>query len=194
MSDWRQRLEMEIGARDLDMKTVSVRAGKGETFVRDLLRRKNSPSIDNLQRVATAIGVSLSELIGADQPFQTIPVRGAVAGGEQWQPFDDQLGELEFRIDEGEPIALEVRGDSMSPVYRQGDVIAGPKCYGQQIERLIGADCIVHTCEGEGYVKFLAKGRRYGRFNLKSYNPTFPDHEDIAVDWVAPIQWVKRAR
>ncbi|MEL8056373.1 MAG: LexA family transcriptional regulator [Pseudomonadota bacterium] len=194
MADWRQRLEAQLVARDLDMKTVSIRAGKGETFVRDLLRRKNSPSIDNLERVASALGASLSELIGSDRPFQTIPIRGAVAGGEQWQPFEDQLGDLEFRIDQGEPIALEVRGDSMSPVYRQGDIIAGPKYYGQQIERLIGGDCIVFTTDDEGYVKFLAKGRRYGRFNLKSYNPSFPDQEDVALQWAAPIQWVRRAR
>lgn len=177
----------------MDMKTASLRAGKSATFVRDLLRKGSSPSIDNLQRVADAIGISVNELVGSDRPYQSIAVSGVVAAGERWTPFDDGLGQLDLRIDEGEPVAVEVRGDSMSPVYRHGDIIAGPKAYGRQVENLIGRDCIVLTIDGEGYIKFVAKGRRYGQYVLKSYNPTFADSEDVRVEWAAPIQWVKRA-
>lgn len=138
--------------------------------------------------------MSLAELYdGEALVFQRIPVIGAVAAGEGWEPFDDELGEIELKMD-GEAVALEVRGDSMFPVYRNGDLLIGTKRAGPRADNLVGLDCIVMTDDGKRYVKFLSRGSMSGRFHLRSYNPAHRDVENVKIAWAAPIVWVKRSQ
>jgi len=60
---WKSRLEAEMARQGLDMKALSVRAGLGETYVRDALKRGRGGSLPALNKLAGALGRSLDWLI-----------------------------------------------------------------------------------------------------------------------------------
>ncbi len=60
---WREKIEAAIKAKGTDMKAVSLAAGRGETFVRDILKRQNQPRADNLAGVAAVLGLKVSDLL-----------------------------------------------------------------------------------------------------------------------------------
>ena len=60
---WKSRLEAEMARQGLDMKALSVRAGLGETYVRDALKRGRGGSLPALNKLAHALGRSLDWLI-----------------------------------------------------------------------------------------------------------------------------------
>ena len=64
MSDgWKKRLETAMEARGFSMKSLSLAAGLGETFVRDALKRDRRPTVDKLGKLADALGVPLASLV-----------------------------------------------------------------------------------------------------------------------------------
>jgi phage repressor protein C with HTH and peptisase S24 domain len=85
--------------------------------------------------------------------------------------------------------ALEISGDSMKPVYRDGDiVIVSP---GTAIRR--GDRVVVKTSDGEVMVKEL-KRRTAKQLELQSLNPVHADRtldaDDVA--WIARIVWASQ--
>lgn len=191
--NWKAELERELETRGLDMKEASLAAGLGETGVRDILKRTKNPGIESLIAIARMLGKSLSEMLeGEEGAVQQIPIVGCVSAGELWTPIDDGLEYEPLKVEGGEPVAVRVRGDSMVPVYRHGDLLVGPKRI-HAPERFVGHDCIVMTDTDERMLKFLARGSLPGRFNLRSYNPANRDIENVRLAWVAPIMWIRRA-
>lgn len=196
MADWRDRLRKIIDERGLNMKQLSLAAGLGETAVRDMLKKVTSPRVDTVVAVAEQLGVTLTELLeGQASGSRKVPLIGYVSAGEGWHSFDGDgpFDEIDVAIGGGVPVGLVVRGNSMFPVYRDGDVLIGAKQPTAHAQKLIGRDCIVQTADGGRYVKFLARGTIKGRFNLKSYNPMHPDVENAVIDWAAPITVVIRS-
>ncbi len=193
--DWRTRLKTIIDETPgLTMKSLSLRAGLGATALHDILRRGTSPSVDTLVAVAKVLGIKPSQLIDGDENIKlTIPVVGIVSAGEGWTPVDDGVdGNVEFELGAHDTIAVEVRGDSMAPVYRNGDMLICHRRFGPNADNLIGLDCVIRTAKGDNFVKILKRGSRPNRFNLKSYNPVVDDIEEVALAWVAPVAWIKR--
>lgn len=60
--DWRQRLRRLMKLRQMTMKQLSLAAGQGETYVRDILERDRMPSIAGFAALAEALKVSLEHL------------------------------------------------------------------------------------------------------------------------------------
>lgn len=195
MTDWRDRLIKIIDERGLNMKQLSLAAGLGETAVRDMLLKVKSPRVDTVTAVAEQLGVSLAELLeGIPSVTRRVPIIGCVSAGDGWHPLDDEgpFDEIEISLGAGEAVALSVKGDSMTPVYRNGDVLIGTKRATSNAHNLLGTDCIIATQRGDRYVKFLAKGTARGLYNLKSYNPAHADIVNVAIAWAAPISMVVR--
>lgn len=160
------------------------------------------PSTESIAKILTATGASLSEFVSYVNEshdggaFRNIPLIGfAQAGSEGF--FDDAgfptgtgWDEVPFP-DMGDPQAygLEVTGDSMAPVYRDGDtIIVSPAA---EIRR--GDRVVVKTKAGEVMAKELRR-RTTHRIELQSLNPA---HEDPSLDmseveWVARIVWVSQ--
>ena len=156
----------------------------------------DQPRGDAMLRLADSLGVTESWLRFEVGPAVVrIPVVGRVAAGESFLPFDDNpLGsgydEIEFTLDDADPIAIEVRGESMLPVYRPGDYLLCSRRRGVEIQQCLNKDCVVKTDQGEGYVKKLMNGATPGTFTLLSYNAS--PIENVRLLWAAPIIWVKR--
>ena len=156
------------------------------------------PSTESIAKVLEATTTSLDDFLGlvnssAPPKKHTVPLIGmaqAGAGGfftDGGFPVGEGWDEIAFP-DAGlaHSWALEISGDSMLPVYRDGDiVVVNPEAPVRRGDRVV-----VKTTEGEVLAKELR--RQTGKtLELRSLNPS---HEDRAlsmeqVEWIARILW-----
>ncbi len=162
--------------------------------------RRRWPSTETIAKILSATGDTLGEFVaqmGADKTAvlaQRIPVIGYAQAGDEGY-FDDAGYPTGSGWDEvllpqiAEPyvFALEVSGDSMAPVYGDGDtIIVSP---GADIRR--GDRVVVKTRVGEVMAKELVRqsARKVELVSLtKPRRPRMLDAEKIA--WIARIVWV----
>lgn len=64
---WKQRVRDRIDQLGVSMRAVSIKAGQGETFVRDMLERDRVPSVDKFATLAHVLDTTVSQLLGEDQ-------------------------------------------------------------------------------------------------------------------------------
>lgn len=160
------------------------------------------PSTESVSKVLSATGASLGEFVSyvgdgeGMGVYRNIPLIGFVQAGTQGF-FDDAGYPAGGSWDEipfpglGDPhaYALEISGDSMDPVFRDGDiVIVSPN---SNIRR--GDRVVVKTNSGEVMTKLLRR-RSARKIDLQSLNP---EHEDISlmvddVDWIARVVWASQ--
>ncbi|QMV03205.1 helix-turn-helix transcriptional regulator [Devosia sp. D6-9] len=167
--------------------------------------RERWPSTESISKILEATGEGFETfLAGAGAYLQTtgstpelssVPLLGlaqAGAGG-----FFDSAGfpagqgwdEVRLPSQEEGAYALEVHGDSMLPLYRDGDIIVvSPTA---QLRR--GDRVVVRTRDGEVMVKLLHR-QTPKQLELHSVNPDHPNRtfEMTDVDWVARIMWASQ--
>ena len=162
--------------------------------------RPRWPTTESLSKVLAATGVSLSDFAeltdGRRAARRTVPLLGFAQAGAQGF-FDDAgfpVGQGWDEVDapalEDGAYALEIAGDSMSPLYREGDrVVVRP--LSEPPRR--GDRVVVKTHEGEVMAKEVAKVTSK-RLTLRSLNPAHPERtlEMKEVAWVARILWASQ--
>ncbi|MBM3567173.1 MAG: helix-turn-helix transcriptional regulator [Alphaproteobacteria bacterium] len=166
--------------------------------------RPRWPSTESVAKALTATGTSVHEFAeimlaeeGAGRlTARRIPLIGMAQAGNKGY-FDDAgfpvSGGWEDIIvpDVSDPhaYALQVVGDSMVPVYRDGDVIiVSPAASVRRGDRVV-----VKTTEGELLVKVLTR-RTLRTIDLTSFNPSHPERslEIGSVQWMARIVWASQ--
>lgn len=199
MYPWAERANTALRARGWSKAELARRSGANKQELYKWLQGLVAqPRGDSLGRMARTLGVNEYWLLTGRGPrVSAAPLVGFVSAGEEFYPIDDLaqgagLDDVPLDLDAADPIAIRVRGSSMSPVYRNGDDLFCARVRGLDIERAVGRDCVVQTKEGAGYVKQLRRNRD-GRYVLRSYNPAFEDIEGIEIEWVAPIVFIRRA-
>lgn len=166
--------------------------------------RPRWPTTQSIAKVLTATGATLEEfttLVSAPLPGEAktarpIPLIGltqAGAGGffdDGGFPVGGGWDQIRFpRIDDDNAYALEVAGDSMEPLYRNGDVlIVSPNTGLRKGDRVV-----VRTMDGEVMAKILVR-RAAKTVELASFNPA---HADLVypldrIDWMARIVWASQ--
>ncbi|MBO0710308.1 MAG: helix-turn-helix transcriptional regulator [Acetobacteraceae bacterium] len=210
---WRA-LDTLAAENGLSASGLARRAGLDPTTFNPSKRRMPDgrprwPSTESLAKVLDATGASLdafSELVSGARALSSgavarsaarrIPLIGfAQAGGDGF--FDDGGypaggGWDEVSLPEiGDPnaYALEISGDSMEPVFRDGDmVIVSPAAPVRRGDRVV-----IRTALGEVMAKQLAR-HSARRVELRSLNPAHPDYSfelaDIA--WIHRIVWASQ--
>ena len=171
--------------------------------------RARWPSTESLAQVLDATGATLdvftalvmgARAIPAAAPSRPqsrrIPLLGlAQAGGDGF--FDDAGYPVGGSWDEvslpdiadGNAYALEISGESMEPVFRDGDVvIVSPNAPVRRGDRVV-----VRTREGEVMAKQLAR-RSARRIELRSLNPAHQDYNfDLSeIAWLHRIVWASQ--
>jgi phage repressor protein C with HTH and peptisase S24 domain len=159
--------------------------------------RKRWPSTESIAKILQATGASLEDFLFAGgaggQVSRKIPLIGfaqAGSGGffdDGGFPAGSAWDEASFpSVADEHAYALEISGDSMQPVYRDGDVIiVSPAAAIRRGDRVV-----VRSREGEVLAKELK--RQTGKtLELKSLNA---EHEDRVfatsdIDWMARIVW-----
>ena len=158
------------------------------------------PSTESIAMALSAVGADFDAfaalVAGQDAADgRAIPIVGLARAGQDGF-FDEQgfpVGAVEtvrFPGLSGERVyALEISGDSMEPLYRDGDVVIVQP--GAPVRR--GDRVVVRTRAGEVMAKTLAR-RTEATVELSSLNPAYPLRTMAAaeVDWIARIVWASQ--
>ncbi|WP_018389099.1 helix-turn-helix transcriptional regulator [Ancylobacter sp. FA202] len=162
--------------------------------------RPRWPSTESIAKVLAATGTSLDEFMalmdGAGSGRRAIPLIGFAQAGEGG--FFDDAGfpvggawdEIAFpNVGDEHAYALEISGDSMLPLYRDGDIVvvspAAPIRRGDRV--------VVKTREGEVLAKEL-KRQTAKTVELRSLNPEHSDRllQDGEIAWIARVLWASQ--
>jgi phage repressor protein C with HTH and peptisase S24 domain len=158
------------------------------------------PSTESLSKVLAATGSSLEELVAlitdGTPKTRMVPLIGMAQAGTSGY-FDDAgfpsgqgWEQIAFpEIADPHCYALEITGDSMLPVYRDGDrVLVSPS---GSIRR--GDRVVVKTLAGEVMAKQLSRMTAQ-RIELKSFNPAFEERHFALTEivFVHRIAWASQ--
>jgi phage repressor protein C with HTH and peptisase S24 domain len=185
----RETLRKAMADKKVAAKRLSKMAGLGETAVRDLMETTTDPRIGTLIKLADALEIPASSLFG-----NQVPVLGKVGAGGSVLFEETDEPELVDRPPGavGRLMALQVTGDSMFPVYRDGDVVYVARDHEGVLKEYIGEECVVHTVEGGTFLKTLNTGSQINRYHLNSFNA--PPMENVELVWATPVLFVMRRR
>jgi phage repressor protein C with HTH and peptisase S24 domain len=162
--------------------------------------RERWPSTESVAKALAATNSSIStfvQLIGDGAPaMQSVPLLGFAQAGSPGY-FDDSgfptgKGWDEAAlpsVEDEHAYALEISGDSMKPVFRDGDIIVVSP--GTPIRR--GDRVVVKTRGGEVMVREM-KRRTAKALELQPLNPNHVDRTLAAgdVEWIARIVWASQ--
>lgn len=165
--------------------------------------RPRWPTTESIARVLEASGASVEEFMelltgrkGQPPRRKQIPLLGLAQAGKGGY-FDDSgfptgtgWDEIDVPgITDQNAYALEITGDSMMPIYREGDIIiVSPNTSLRKGDRVV-----IRTKSGEVMAKVLQRQTAW-HLKVSSINP---EHEPKTiemkdVDWVARIVWASQ--
>jgi phage repressor protein C with HTH and peptisase S24 domain len=165
--------------------------------------RPRWPTTESIARVLDASGASVEEFMdllsgrkGQAPKRRQIPLIGLAQAGKGGF-FDDSgfpVGASWDEIDapgvvDPNAYALEIAGDSMLPVYREGDiVIVSPSTSVRKGDRVIAK-----TRDGQVMAKILQR-QTSRTVELASFNPAHESktYEMKEIDWIARILWASQ--
>jgi phage repressor protein C with HTH and peptisase S24 domain len=166
--------------------------------------RPRWPTTESLAKVLVATGASIEDFVGlldadtaglrqAPQPIPLIGLTQAGAGGffdDGGFPVGGGWDQIRFpRVDDENAYALEVTGDSMQPLHRDGDIlIVSPNSASRKGDRVV-----LRTTDGEVMAKILVR-RTAKTVELASFNPEHPNlvFPVDRIDWMARIVWASQ--
>jgi len=191
----------------LSASALAKRAGLDSTSFNKSKRvgpdgRQRWPTTESMAKVLAATDTSVAEFTalldsaGGGRPERRIPLIGLVQAGSGG--FFDDAGfpvgggweEIGFPgVKDENAYAVEITGDSMEPVYRDGDIIiVSPNSTPRRGDRVV-----VRTKSGEVLAKIL-KRQTAQRIELASFNV---QHDTIMlptkdVEWIGRIVWASQ--
>jgi phage repressor protein C with HTH and peptisase S24 domain len=191
----------------LSASALAKRAGLDSTSFNKSKRvgpdgRQRWPTTESMAKVLSATDTTLEDFTAlvsgmqSNRPEQRVPLIGLVQAGSGG--FFDDAGfpvgggweEISFPgVKDENAYAVEITGDSMEPVYRDGDIIiVSPNSAPRRGDRVV-----VRTKAGEVLAKIL-KRQTAQRIELASFNA---EHETILlatreVEWMVRIVWASQ--
>ncbi|WP_051903704.1 MULTISPECIES: XRE family transcriptional regulator [Neorhizobium] len=152
-----------------------------------LERGERRMTMDYINLAAKAFGIRPADVIDDTEEF-TVPLMGYIGAGAEIMPDFEQVPpegldqiQVPFPLPD-EMIALEVRGDSMLPVYKDGHVIVVYRDQKKPITSFYGEDAAVRTTDGRRFLKTIVKG---SPVTLMSFNAA--PIENVGLEWIGEI-------
>lgn len=162
--------------------------------------RPRWPSTESLTRILTATGLSLGEFAAlardGESRAATVPLLGMAQAGEDGF-FDDSglpVGERWEQTELPRPrdsfLSLRITGDSMVPLYREGDRVIVDR---EDTDVRRGDRVVVRTTGGETLAKEIA-ALSAREVTVSSINPSYPPRTLARRDivWMGRILWVSQ--
>ena len=144
---------------------------------------------DYIDQAARAFSVRPADIIG-DTDVNVVPLMGYIGAGSEIMPEYEQTPpegldqiHVPFPLPD-EMIALEVRGDSMLPVYKDGHVLIVYREQKRPLSAFYGEEAAVRTSDGRRFLKTIMKSGN-GSVTLMSFNAA--PIENVHLEWVGEI-------
>lgn len=165
--------------------------------------RPRWPTLESVNRLLEASGATVEEftdlLTGRkNQPpkRKQIPLLGLAKAGkggffdDSGFPAGNGWDEIDVPgVTDQNAYALEITGDSMQPVYREGDtIVVSPSATIRKGDRVV-----VRTTDGQVMAKILQR-QTARTVELASFNPEHPTRtlDTREIDWMARIMWASQ--
>lgn len=178
---------------------LALASGLGVTAIRDMFRRRTSPTVRSALAIAETLGMTLSEVLALAPQSQErehlVAVAGRVGAGAGVALIDDHAkGDGLYhvarppQVGRKPVVAVEVVGDSMAPMYQPGHVLF----FERQTEsgvptEAVGSPCVIADPNGQAWVKLLKRGTEPGLWNLISLNQNAESIWNTEVLWAAKV-------
>lgn len=195
----RRWLEERLHSLNLKKKDLADAIEKPASRITDLLKGERRLQISEAVKLAGRLKCSLHEIYSVfgitarNKGYGKLLISGYIdATTGAMIARSDMAGEILEEIDAPFPgyegIAVRIKGTSMSPRYRDGEIV-GFSRDGQDIKHLINQEVVVETEDGRILLKTLHLGTRADKYTLVSLNPNDAPIMDVGVRWAAPIDF-----
>ena len=153
---------------------------------------RKSPSIETLSRIAKVLDVRIGDLFDDAKP---VAVAGKVGAGARVPLIDafEKGGGLyhvvcpsELRFQKN-IVAVQVEGDSMLPVYQDGDILFYSRHTFSVPSESLGKICVCQDTNGDAWVKYVKTGTLPDKYHLISLNPLAHSMFDVELEWAAQV-------
>lgn len=192
-------LKMARLAAGLSQAALARRIGAAQQLIGQL-ERGEVRSTKLIFKIAEVLNVPAShldkEIPSRISSKRTIPIVGYVGAGAEVRSIDDH--EKGGGIDEIDPpfeglssstVAVRVRGNSMAPTFKEGEILLYDRLENGDISHLIGKDCVVSLTDGRKFVKQL-KRTPSGEWYLFSVNSDSEPIFNVEIEWAAKVKIV----
>lgn len=187
----RNKLKVQTWTNASDLSEAGLRAflaGRADSMSDRTYAKLASGAAKLLERPVNAAALR------GDKPGEiTVPIHHLIGAGDEIHVVEgnEPIGYTESPPGYGEGGAGIVRGDSMRPLYEDGDVLFWRVLEMGTPKSAPRRAVVVKVTDGALYVKKLLPSPRKGRYHLLSVNPVTPVMEDQPVEAIARIGWVK---
>lgn len=188
-----ERIKIARKSAGLTQLELAKKTDLSRSYIGDIEKDRYNPSVSTLQLIATATNTPLEELLPSTKTASStgrgirIPVLGRVVAGIPIEAIEEILDYEEITPElaaTGEFFALKVRGNSMEPTLKDGDVVIVKK----QPTVDSGDIAIVLVNSDDATVKEIKEspaGITLIGHNAAVYTPQFYSNHDIET---LPIQ------
>lgn len=188
-----ERIKIARKSAGLTQLELAKKTDLSRSYIGDIEKDRYNPSVSTLQLIATATNAPLEELLPSTKTASStgrgvrIPVLGRVVAGIPIEAIEEILDYEEITPElaaTGEFFALKVRGNSMEPTLKDGDVVIVKK----QPTVDSGDIAIVLVNSDDATVKEIKEspaGITLIGHNAAVYTPQFYSNHDIET---LPIQ------
>ena len=163
--------------------------GTTQAQVQRLERGQRKLTLEWAEKLAPVLKTTARDLMFPIDETAKAPVVGFVGAG--MQIYADRETDPEFvDVPPGMKVPLEVvivRGDSMYPVYRDGDRLIF-EAISRPLDEMIGRECVVQLADGRKLVKTLRVSGN--EVVLESFNA--PLISNIVIEAAWPVKWIER--
>lgn len=179
-------LRTKAGFKQADIADL---VGTSQTQIARLERGERKITIEWAEKLAAHLGTTPRDLMFPPDIAYLAPVVGIVGAGTE--VLSERDGDPEMvPVPPGISIPVEVvvvRGDSMYPVYRDGDRLIF-EAISRSLDQLIGKECVVQLADGRKFVKTI----RYAgnELILESFNA--PPITNVVIEAAWPVRWIER--
>lgn len=196
---WFQQRLRQLGKTQ---RGLAKHMGLDPSRITEILNESRSIKIEEAVEIADYLETPLDDLLSklgaaiAKGIRASSLVVGYVGAGETVLSIDDHakgggLYKIEAPHGEGGSVCVVVRGNSMAPRFKDGEHLGYSREEGLDSANCYGRECVVQTKDGRQLVKIVEPGSRIGEVTLVSVNSSTPIEQNVAVEWVAPVTWVK---
>lgn len=180
-------------AHRLTQEQMAEKLGISVGLYNGLENGKRRMNEDYIAGAAVIFGISPADLISRVPILVAVPGR-AGAGAEVHMVDDHAKGDGLYLVEcppQLSPcgtVAVEVSGDSMEPIYSEGDLLFYTRDAIGVPTEAIGQKCICEDESGRVWVKLVKNGSEPGLFHLLSLNPTSESKHNVGLRWAARVR------